>query len=114
MVALQNAGPRSSGLTTANGFTSIELAFPADSTSLNSLVIRLSLGLRITPRWESEGMLALISSTRLPDRSELIQVTPVRFPPGCGRLVTSPASSASQVTATIGILSDARFAAHAP
>src|SRR5258708_3035725 len=50
---------------------------------------------------EIDGRTSLISSTRLPSRSALMQVTPVTFSPGRRRFVTSPAGSSSQVSATI-------------
>ena len=52
-----------------------------------------------------------IPAMRFGRNSEVIQVTPVRLPPGRGRLTTKPVVTASQATMTIGTVRVAFLAA---
>src|SRR6266700_3434528 len=62
----------------------------------------------------AHGSISRISCTLLPASSAVAEAIPVTFPPGRGRLATSPVPTGSPVSAmTIGISSVACFAARA-
>ena len=99
-----NVGARSLASLARNSFTSSLSVRAAASICLRAASYG-SLKLRSTATRESVGTASFSSSSCLPASSSASRVSPVMFPPGRARLVTTPSRNGSgSVDITIGIV----------
>ena len=105
LVAVLNAFSISSRLRTSSDWGRTPKNRATTSISLNSAIFAGSFGSYSTPTMEAFGIASLSNSNRFPLKSSETELSPVTFPPGRARLVTSPSLTGSETsTKTMGIV----------